>query len=95
MEILIRKENLHEVMKQITDLADAVKAKYVDPKSVIYTNDQLVEILGVSKSTLQKFRAEGYLSYSQIKGKFFYRQSDLDEMLANNLIKKYRYENKK
>jgi hypothetical protein len=95
MEILIKKENLHEVMKQIADLTEVVKAKYVDPKSVIYTSDQLVEILDVSKSTLQKLRVEGYLSYSQIKGKFFYRQADLDEMLANNLIKNYRYENKK
>jgi uncharacterized membrane protein len=95
MDMLIKHENLHEVMKQIADLTEVVKTKYVDPKSVIYTSDQLVEILDVSKSTLQKLRVEGYLSYSQIKGKFFYRQSDLDEMLANNLVKNYRYENKK
>jgi hypothetical protein len=37
MDMLIKHENLHEVMKQIADLAEVVKTKYVDPKSVIYT----------------------------------------------------------
>ena len=95
MEVIIKKESLYDIVKQIEVIGDAVKQKYVDPKTVIYNNDQLANLLGVSKSTLQKMRTEGYLSYSQIKGKFFYRHSDLDEMLVNNLTKQYRNEYKK
>ena len=93
MDIIIKKDNLDELSKKIESALDTLKQRYIDPESVIYTNEQLVELLGISKSTLQKIRDEGYLSYSRIKGKFFYRQSDLNQMLNNNQIKQYRYEN--
>jgi DNA-binding FadR family transcriptional regulator len=95
MDIIIKKESLHDIVKQIEVIGDSVKQKFVDPKTIIYNNDQLANMLGVSKSTLQKMRTEGYLSYSQIKGKFFYRHSDIDDMLVNNLTKQFRNEYKK
>ena len=94
MDIIIKRDNLEELSTKIDSALDTFKQRYIDPESVIYTNDQLVDLLGVSKSTLQKIRDEGYLSYSRIKGKFFYRQSDLNQMLNNNQIKQYRYESK-
>lgn len=93
MDIIIKKDNLDELSKKIESALEEMKQRYIEPNSIIYTNDQLVDLLGVSKSTLQKIRDEGYLSYSRIKGKFFYRQSDLNQMLNNNQIKQYRYEN--
>lgn len=93
MDIIIKKDNLDELSKKIEKALEEMKQRYIEPSSIIYTNDQLVELLGISKSTLQKIRDEGYLSYSRIKGKFFYRQSDLNQMLNNNQIKQYRYEN--
>lgn len=44
--------------------------------------------LGISKRCLQNYRDNGFVPYSNIGGKFFYRETDIQEILENGLIRK-------
>lgn len=44
-------------------------------------NQEVCEILGISKRTLQTYRDKGMLSYTQINHKIFYRPEDVDKLI--------------
>jgi len=46
-------------------------------------------LLKISKRTLQKYRSEGMLPYSQINGKIYFKAKDIENHLENN-YKKFR-----
>jgi len=43
--------------------------------------------LGISKRTLQTYRSEGLLPYSQVRGIYFYKSADIDDMLERHYRK--------
>ena len=51
-------------------------------------NQDIFEILGISKRTLQTYRDNGTLAFSQINHKMFYRPQDV-EQLINKLKTKH------
>jgi hypothetical protein len=54
----------------------------------IYNTDELIRLLKVSRRTVQNWRDEGTIEFSQINGKIYYRMSSIAKMLDQNLIKK-------
>lgn len=44
----------------------------------------VMQSLHISKRTLQTLRDNGTLPYSRVKGKFFYKLSDIEKMLEAN-----------
>ena len=50
----------------------------------VYTNKDLLLLLGVSDKQLRQYRNEGLLSYSRVDDKFWYTQDDVDEFLMKN-----------
>ena len=51
------------------------------------SNREAREFLGLSKTTLQRYRTSGQLPYSKIGGAIFYRYEDVVAVLEANLIK--------
>ena len=47
-------------------------------------NQDVMQILHISPRTLQTLRANGTLPFSRIKGKFYYKVSDLAALLESN-----------
>lgn len=47
----------------------------------IYNTDQLMELLKVSRRTLQDWRDKGLINFSAIRGKFYYQHNDVVAML--------------
>lgn len=47
----------------------------------IYTNKELMKLLGVESRYLKNLRDNGYLSYSRHGDKFWYTQADVDTFL--------------
>ncbi|MCK9205571.1 MAG: helix-turn-helix domain-containing protein [Salinivirgaceae bacterium] len=47
-------------------------------------NQDVMQILHISPRTLQTLRANGTLPFSRIKGKFYYKVSDLVALLESN-----------
>lgn len=72
---------LQEVEKMAEELKEARNSKNIDR---VYTNDEFVKMMGISKRTAQTWRDEGKITFSQIGGKIYYSQSDIDTMLNEN-----------
>jgi len=47
-------------------------------------NQDIMQILHISPRTLQTFRSNGTLPFTRIKGKFYYKVSDLEALLEKN-----------
>ena len=47
-------------------------------------NQDVLQILHISPRTLQTLRSNGTLPFSRIKGKFYYKVSDLEALLESN-----------
>ena len=50
-------------------------------------NDEVCEVLKISKRTLQNYRDNGILPFSQISNKIYYKSSDIDKHLESNYIR--------
>ena len=55
----------------------------------IYNTDQLIDLLRVSRRTLQDWRDKGLIEFSAIRGKFYYRHGSVMKMLENHSIKPF------
>lgn len=60
-----------------------LKEEWIDGQVVMQT-------LHISVRTLQSLRDNGTLPYSRINGKFYYKVSDIEEMLEKNYSKNKR-----
>lgn len=47
-------------------------------------NQEVCEVLRISKKTLQVYRAKGILPFSRIKNKLFYKPEDIQRLLELN-----------
>jgi AraC-like DNA-binding protein len=47
-------------------------------------NQDVMQVLHISPRTLQTLRSNGTLPFSRIKGKFYYKVSDLEALLNSN-----------
>lgn len=56
---------------------------FMDP---IFNTDELIDLLKVSRRTIQNWRDEGIIEFSAIKGKFYYRLSAITKMLDRNAV---------
>ena len=50
------------------------------------SNKEAQAFLGLSKTTLQRYRSSGRLPFSKIEGSIFYRYADLVTLLEANLV---------
>ena len=76
------------IEKKIGEMFDRLQ-RVSDNKKVVYTNKDMMQMLGVDPRTLKKYRDEGLLGYSHPYDKYYYTQQDLDRFLMN---KKVRFE---
>jgi hypothetical protein len=58
-------------------IAERLKITWIDYQDVLLT-------LPISKKTLKAIRKNGGISYSEVQNKFYYKVSDLEELLQSN-----------
>lgn len=51
-------------------------------------NQEVCQILNISKRTLQTYRDNGTLGYTQINHKVFYKPEDVEKVITNLKLKK-------
>jgi ribonuclease D len=78
---VITQDQYDKLLQRLDDLQKELSQKQRNPKEVIYDSADVMQVLNISKSTLQRMRDEGLIGFSQVQNKFFYRQSDINEML--------------
>jgi excisionase family DNA binding protein len=82
-----------EAFQQIVRSLEAIKEKLNKEKGttplqeVWMDNQDVCELLHISKRTLQHYRDSGKLPFSQIGAKIYYKASDIDAFLQSNYSK--------
>ena len=93
--MFINEENFNAWMKRIMERFDKQdktlekmnKQKLLD-EEVLLDNQDLCELLHVSKRTLQRYRDSGELPFQTLYHKTFYKQSDVLAFIKVNFNKK-------
>ena len=76
---------------KLIDLLKQIRQNYRMPLDGEYyiTNDQLSQLLHLSKRTLQDYRDKGVLPFIALEGKILYRESDIEQLLQLNYVKAF------
>jgi len=89
--IVTTKKDLQRIVNASVEAATTKAFSQVQPVASgpkeWLTNREAVSFLGLSKTTLQRYRRSGQLSYSKIGGNIYYKYSDLVAVLEKNLVK--------
>jgi excisionase family DNA binding protein len=84
-------ELLQLILNRIEELDTKMKRHFesTEPTNECLTLDQTCNKLGVSKRTLQKYRDNGMISFSQVRGKIYFRKQDLNEFMDRHRVKAF------
>jgi predicted site-specific integrase-resolvase len=91
MEVVtIESAAFKELIKNINEIKFSLSEKTrKTPLSEIWLDiSETCMLLKISKRTLQTYRDNGILSYSQISGKIYFKASDIEVHLQRNYISK-------
>lgn len=85
--VTIQSEAFQQIVEKIEAINERLTSKEKQPKEIWYNNEELKELLKVSKRTLQNYRDNGTISFSQLGNKIFYKAADVEALLAKHYIK--------
>jgi len=78
-------EMLEKIHKRISDVALNVKTKqHLEPEDVFFDNQEFIQLMNISKRTSQEWRNNGFIGYSQLGNKIYFRLSDVLQLLHDN-----------
>lgn len=95
---LIEKEVWESVCSRVAALSQKMRvfepthqpAKQThQPAQRYYSNKELQKFLGVEDKLVRKYRDEGLLGYTKVKGKYLYSQKDITDFLEKNKYKSF------
>ena len=87
--ITIESKAYHDLMGKIEKILRSIekeekaKAEY---ENRLVNTEELAEILGISKRTLQRMRSADRISYKMIYGRCYYNLHDIEEAIRNKSL---------
>jgi len=92
MEIIaIESQAFQQIINNLNEIKENLHKKgNQSPLSETWLDIQeTCQLLKISKRTLQSYRDNGILSFSQIAGKIYFRAADIEEHLKKHYIKAF------
>lgn len=84
-QIMAKLKSLEEKFIELKDKADnPLKDRWLD-------NQEIMEVLKISRRTLQTYRTQKIFPYSQVGSKIYYKASDIEKFLKKNYHKASRF----
>ena len=82
-------DDAEKVLKRIDEQVSLIVAKMkidskLDPEDIIFDNQEFLKVMNISKRTAQQWRDTGYIGFSQLGNKIYYRLKDIQELLNAN-----------
>jgi len=74
------KESLNRIEQQLGEPV-VVNREWLEPK-------EICAILHIARKTLAEYSRRGYLPYSRLGGRVYYRLADVDDYLSSHIIRK-------
>jgi uncharacterized protein YbcC (UPF0753/DUF2309 family) len=92
MEVItIQSEAFQELINSIQEIKSKIDTKHKEqplPETWLDISDTC-KLLHISKRTLQNYRDQGIISFSQIAGKIYFRATDIQAHLERHYIKSF------
>ena len=85
--IIIDTEAFNKLMNKLDAIEDKLNHGFQEPEDLWWDNQQLCNYLNISARTLQTYRDDGVIKYSQYGAKIWYRYKDVQIFLEKNRIK--------
>jgi len=73
-----------KLIKELIEKIDRLEKKVSPIETKWLDNQEIMQLLHISKRTIQHYRDSGVISFSQIGNKIYYKLSDVQELLENN-----------
>lgn len=74
--------SINSLQSKIEQLMREFKLKQIrDPEFVILDNADFIQMFKISSKTAQTWRDDGLVQYAQVKGKIYYKLSDIQDFL--------------
>lgn len=91
MEVVtIQSAAFQELVGKLEAINNRLNAKEKEPKEKWLDNQELMQLLKVSKRTAQHYRDSGLISFSQVGNKIYYKLSDVEELLKSHYNKAFK-----
>ena len=82
--IIIDTEAFNKLMNKLDAIEDKLNHGFQEPEDLWWDNQQLCNYLNISARTLQTYRDDGVIKYSQYGAKIWYRYKDVQIFLEKN-----------
>ena len=91
MEVItIQSQAFQELVGKLEAINNRLNVKEKEPKEQWLDNQELMQLLKISKRTAQHYRDSGLISFSQVGNKIYYKLSDIDELLKTHYNKAFK-----
>ena len=80
---IITKTDFNDFKLELRDLILEILNNSQPFKKEILSNEELMELLNVSSSTLRKYRVTGKLTYSKVDGLIYYEYKDIQNFIRS------------
>jgi len=85
----VKENDLLSVLNSLNSINDDLTVLSKKPLEKVYSNKDMLAILGVTDKTLAKYRNDGELPFRQFDDKYWYTQSDLDHFMDSHTVYAY------
>jgi hypothetical protein len=85
--IILPKEAYEAILTKLDAITSKLSEGDKPPQETWLTNAECCKLLKVSSRTLQNYRDNGILPFSQSQNKIYYKLSDIEAYLNNHYIK--------
>ena len=91
MEVItIQSQAFNEIVGKIEQINKRLSEKEKEPQEKWLDNQELMQLLKISKRTAQHYRDSGMISFSQVGNKIYYKLSDVEELLKKHYNKAFK-----
>ena len=91
MEVVTFQSSVYqELVGKLDAINQRLNAKEKEPKEKWLDNQELMQLMKISKRTAQHYRDSGLISFSQVGNKIYYKLSDVEELLKNHYNKAFK-----
>jgi len=83
--LIILPEELQIISEKLEKIEATLKKEQKNIEDPILTTEDVMNLMKVSRRSLQTWRDERLIEFSTIKGKFYYRLSAINSLLTKNI----------
>ena len=82
------KKDFDGIVQRLDEISQKLSSKEKKPSEIWITNEELMELLQLSRRTIQHFRDDNMIAFSIIGNRIYYRMTDVEDLLNRHYRKR-------